>query len=126
MFAISTFITSGSGTHIFSENSFTTIVSPIVIVHFFFKESETLYTFSFFTISGLGALFPQRTVRHRVIFLLSGLHPGPLHHCGLHLHHILAPGLGLNVVDLRGDGALPFENVGDALPTLVDVSKLAC
>gem|GEM_PF-5282137 len=39
-------MTSGRGTHIFSENSLTVIESPIIIVSFFFKLSETLYVLS--------------------------------------------------------------------------------
>ena len=48
LFESNTFMTSGSGTPIFSENSFTVIESLIVMTVFFFKLSETLYAFSLF------------------------------------------------------------------------------
>jgi hypothetical protein len=52
LFCIKTFINSGKGTHIFSENSFTVIFWSITISCFFFKVPEVVACFGFLTTCG--------------------------------------------------------------------------
>jgi hypothetical protein len=50
---IITFISSGNGTHVFSENSFTVIILLIVISAFFFKFVETVACLFGFVLAGV-------------------------------------------------------------------------
>jgi hypothetical protein len=102
-------ISSGSGTHIFSENSFTTIESPIPIVVFLLRLSDTLYPFFFSTLglAGLGGLLAEGLLVAHILTLLVSLE---------------APGLAAPLLA----GGLPHDLVPDLVHPPNFTSKLAC
>lgn len=105
LFIKRTFITSGRGTHIFSENSFTVIVSHKVIVSFFLRLSDTLYVFGLLDLVCC-AIMSLVDIVWLFCVLHSWILPGFAGLCGLAglwlFHHL--PGLPvLQVLDVPHD-----------------------
>jgi hypothetical protein len=102
---IMTFMSSGNGTQVFSEYSFTVIAFPIVISAFFFRLVDTVAIFLGFVLAGVACGFTTLTLAFALALEKENLLIDFPPCCGLVF--FLRAGLGGGVLPLRMTLAFP-------------------